>query len=311
MAPSSLATMRAQRSEDVRQRVEAAVGRSLQPVGRDYVLPDGRRVVICYSKLHRDRAGFYLGLPNRLQKEDILILLLNDKHLVFPRAEFLLRYRDDWPKSGNGRPIPGLQLKDGKFVLRIASIGLTVELDDRIDAYRELIHSPARPRVDPVRFGRRFRKANEEAAPLPPAPGSADPDKTIRGVRAHARTLNALAAHLECFGIQPLEVDQHDLPQFDLAWIIKDHLFVAEVKSITEENEGHQLRLGLGQLLFYCHLLRHQALRIIPVLVPEREPFEPEWASLCQSYGIKLIFPPNFEGLRDSREVNRKEIIPG
>lgn len=299
IAPVSIvetATARDQRNEDVRLRIEAAIGQSFRQVGHDYVLPDNRTVVICYSKFHSRNAYFYLGLPSRLQDNDVLVLLLGDKHLVFPRAEALLRYRESYPRSGDGRPIPGLQIRDGKFILRIAPRDLTIVLDDRIDAYGDLINSPGQLQVELSRIGRSFRKADEEAAPLPATPGFPDPDKTGRGVRGHARTLNALAAHLESIGIQPLEANSYD-PPFDLAWVIEDVLFVAEVKSLTEENEEHQLRYGLGQLLRYCDLLSQQAERIVPVLVPEREPSDPRWDRLCRSRGFRFTFPPHFEGI--------------
>ena len=96
------ATARDQRNENVRLRIEAAIGQSLRQVGHDYILPDNRRVVICYSRFHPLNAYFYLGLPSRLLDNDILVLLLGDKHLVFPRAETLLRYKDSYPRSGEG-----------------------------------------------------------------------------------------------------------------------------------------------------------------------------------------------------------------
>ena len=36
-----------------------------------------------------------------------------------------------------------------------------------------------------------------------------------------------------------------------MAWQKDGTVFVAEVKSITAENEEHQLRVGLGQVLRY------------------------------------------------------------
>jgi hypothetical protein len=308
MAPVSMvktATARDQRNEDVRLRIEAAIGQSLRQVGHDYVLPDNRRVVICYSKFHPRNAYFYLGLPSRLLDNDVLVLLLGDKHLVFPRAEALLHYKESYPRSGDGRPIPGLQIRDGKFVLRIAPRGLTIVLDDRIDAYSDLIYAPGQLQVEPSRIGRSFRKADEEVVPLSATPGFPDPDKTGRGARGHARTLNALAAHLESLGIQPLEADSHD-PPFDLAWMIEGVLFVAEIKSLTKENEEHQLRYGLGQLLRYCDLLCQQAGRIVPVLVPEREPSDSRWDRLCRSRGFRLTFPPHFEGLSPDIETGSR-----
>ena len=88
-------------------------------------------------------------------------------------------------------------------------------------------------------------------------------------------------------------------PPFDLAWWKRDILYVAEVKSLTRENEERQLRLGLGQLLRYSHLLRKRAEHVIPVLVPELKPRDPEWGQLCKALNVKLVFPPDFEGLID------------
>jgi hypothetical protein len=50
-----------------------------------------------------------------------------------------------------------------------------------------------------------------------------------------------------------------DEPQYDLAWLAGDTLYVAEVKSLTAANEERQLRLGLGQVLRYTHLLAGRA----------------------------------------------------
>jgi hypothetical protein len=78
---------RAQRREQVRRRVEAVLDRPLRDVGPDYVLPDGRLVAIYYSRTYDD-GGFFLGVKNRIQDDDILVLLLGDEtnpvHLVFP-----------------------------------------------------------------------------------------------------------------------------------------------------------------------------------------------------------------------------------
>jgi hypothetical protein len=65
---------------------------------------------------------------------------------------------------------------------------------------------------------------------------------------------------------------------------------VAEVKSITAQNEEHQLRVGLGQVLRYRHhlsALGHN--RVVAVLVPERQPRDPSWRELCQELGVVLL----------------------
>jgi hypothetical protein len=79
-------------------------------------------------------------------------------------------------------------------------------------------------------------------------------------------------------------------PPFDVAWTCSGILFVAEVKSTTRDNEEHQLRLGLGQLLRYrWQLGRQTSFPVKGILVPESGPSDPEWSALCESLGISLV----------------------
>ncbi len=292
---------RAQRREQVRRRVEAVVGKPLREEGPDYALPDGRLVVIYYSKIH-DRGDTFLGVKNRIRNDDVLVLLLGDetypKHLVFPRAEDLLRHKESFAPVGNDRVVPPIRVSNGSFVLRRPSKGLAISLDDRIDAYYELLYPPDQAETRATPIGRNFREDDEDAVPRAAAPGVPDPDLVGRGNRAHKHTRNALGAYLKSLGIQPLDPVPSD-PAFDLAWRKGDILYVAEVKSLTRENEERQLRLGLGQLLRYSHLLRKRAEHVIPVLVPELKPRDPEWGQLCKALNVQLVFPPDFEGLID------------
>lgn len=123
-------------------------------------------------------------------------------------------------------------------------------------------------------FGQAFRRANEAARSAPKNPFDIDPDLADRGNRGHARTLNAVAAFLEAHGVQPLGPSPND-PLFDLGQARGAAKFVAEVKSLTEANEEHQLRLGLGQVLRYRHALLGRFHPVRPVLVVEREPCDP------------------------------------
>jgi 5-methylcytosine-specific restriction protein A len=292
---------RAERREQVGRRVEGVLGKALREVGPDYVLPDGRLVAIYYSKVHVGGAT-YLGVKNRIKDDDILVLLLGDEatpaHLVFPRAEALLRYRESFSSVGNDRVVPPIHVSDGSYMLRRPSRGLEVLLDDRVDAYHELLNPPDQADAATTPIGRNFTEDDENVVPRAAAPGLADPDLVERGTRAHRRTRNALAAHLKSLGIEPLDPAPTD-PPFDLAWWKGSVLYVAEVKSLTRENEEHQLRLGLGQLLRYCHLLRKRAEHVIPVLAPELGPRDPEWEQLCKALNATLAFPPDFEVLTD------------
>jgi hypothetical protein len=293
---------RAQRREQVRRRVEDVLGKAVREVGSNYVLPDGRLVAIYYSKIH-DGGDTWLGVQNRIKGDDILVLLLGDEtdpeHLVFPRAAALLRYKESFSSVGGDRLAPPIHFTDGSFVLQRPSKGLAIPLDDRIDAYHELLYPLDEAEARAVPIGRAFTEDDEEAVPRPAAPGQSDPDLVGRGNRAHKRTRNRLAAYLKTLGIQPIDPVFRSDPPFDLGWWKEGVLYVAEIKSLTKENEQHQLRLGLGQILQYCHLLRQRAEHVIPVLVPEREPRDPEWGHLCKALSVRLVFPPDYEALID------------
>jgi len=281
-----------------KKRIELVVGCPLLQDGRDYILQDGRRVFINYSKPHHGGGSFYLGLPNRLQPKDALVLLLGDKDLVFPEAEMLLRYKDAYPRSSNRRPIPNLKKIGDKFVLRIERLGLTISLDDRVGAYEELKTAPMRRKIMQAGFGRPYRDVSEAGKRAAPEPFTVDPDLIDRGTRGHARTLNELAAYLRTLGVEPLEPAPGD-PLFDLGWIHEGATHVAEIKSLSRDNQERQLRLGLGQVLRYRHLLGQRIEHVVAVLVTELEPSDLNWNELCGSLDVKLVQPPHFEGLLD------------
>ena len=120
-------------------------------------------------------------------------------------------------------------------------------------------------------------------------PFSVDPALVERGLRGHTDTQNELASVLSNAGIEPRR-GLPPGPNFDLAWQKDGTVFVAEVKSITAENEEHQLRVGLGQVLRYrqrLSALGHD--RVVAVLVPERQPRDPSWRELCQDLGVVLL----------------------
>lgn len=76
--------------------------------------------------------------------------------------------------------------------------------------------------------------------------------------------------------------------------------FVAEVKSLTKDNEVRQLRLGLGQVLSYKHLLNWPGVKTVkPVLAVERRPTEKYWEALCNEHGVILTWPEEFGVLFD------------
>lgn len=107
--------------------------------------------------------------------------------------------------------------------------------------------------------------------------------------QGHADTQNALAQVLRQAGIDPRS-RLPDEPNFDLAWERNGTIFVAEVKSITDDNEEEQLRLGLGQVLRYRHRLRRLGHgQVMAVPVPERSPRDSSWEELCRELGVVLL----------------------
>jgi hypothetical protein len=148
---------------------------------------------------------------------------------------------------------------------------------------------------DEPHFGSRYRPGDEEASAAARQPFSVDPDLVDRGTRAHARTQNALASWVTNCGFAPLSPNGE--PQFDLAWRAGDRTYVAEVKSLTPQNEERQLRLGLGQVLRYRQLLASNGDEVHAVLMVERAPSDERWEELCAALDVLLISPKTLQRL--------------
>jgi len=138
-------------------------------------------------------------------------------------------------------------------------------------------------------------------ADQPPEPETrvfeVDPDLIDRGTTAHKDVQDALAAALRNHGLVPLSPQPGD-PQFDIAWMQDGVAYITEVKSLTDANEERQLRLGLGQVLSYVHLLRWpHATAVRPVLAVEREPTADYWTTLCAEHDIVLTWPEAYDDL--------------
>jgi len=154
--------------------------------------------------------------------------------------------------------------------------------------YRVATDAPAAP-------GRGWRDDDPEVAPAAHAGGS-NPDLSGRGWRAHARTLNALAAHLSGTGAVPLRPTP-DGPQFDCAWEGGGHWWVAEVKSVTDDNEAEQIRRGIGQVVDYRHALADATgSEVRAALVLEREPAS-RYVEVCAGAGVVVAWPGAFDRL--------------
>ncbi|WP_147281273.1 hypothetical protein [Gaiella occulta] len=117
-----------------------------------------------------------------------------------------------------------------------------------------------------------------------------DPDTSQRGLRAHNRTQNLLATALAEAGFSPRS-PKPDEPDFDLAWVDDDNVWVAEVKSTTEKNEERQLRLAIGQVVRYRERLSTDGAIVRAMIAVENAPFDESWIDLCGREGIALVWP--------------------
>lgn len=125
-----------------------------------------------------------------------------------------------------------------------------------------------------------------------------DPDIMERGLKAHSATQDKLAELIGLHGLTPLSPFDKTC-NFDLAWEREDgSVGVAEVKSITEENEAFQVRHGLGQVLDYGHRLTGRGFQPKLFLVLEAKPQDAvHWKPLCAEHGVILTWGPFFPGV--------------
>jgi hypothetical protein len=145
-------------------------------------------------------------------------------------------------------------------------------------------------------IGTPYREADEDTAVAPSKPGIADPATVERGLRGHSQTQNALALAVSGRGLDPRSPTRGE-PNFDLAWTSGSELWVAEIKSITDDNEERQLRMGLGQILRYRHDLRKEGWTVRGVIVAEREPSDPGWRDVASAVDVVLVSPSTWESI--------------
>jgi hypothetical protein len=170
-----------------------------------------------------------------------------------------------------------------------------IALEDAVPAMLSSRGPTTAPAAAAGALGTGYREANEDAASAPRDAFTIDPNKIDRGLRGHATTQNALAGLVRGRGLTPLSPTSATA-NYDLAWE-DGALYVAEVKSLTAQNQTQQLRLGLGQVLDYQALLATPARKVVPVLAVELEPTDKRWMALCSSLGVILTWPPGFAGL--------------
>lgn len=237
------------------------------------------------------RPGWYVGLENYQQlgnplELEIIRIFQKDLSLLIHQLAFDVGSPLYFPfEMGEIRPLRPMQ--GYLFKLPLFFVTLFGEI---LGEYNKQILLVKDNNV--ALFGTEYRVADEEAAVAERDPFSIDPSIVERGLHGHAATQNALAYFLKSKHLMPLSPGPNE-PNYDLAWKLGDEIWIAEVKSTTNENEEKQLRLGLGQVLRYCQLLKQKG-QVHGMLVIERPPTGPDWIELCEDHNIQLIWPEIF-----------------
>lgn len=133
-----------------------------------------------------------------------------------------------------------------------------------------------------------------------------DGDASTTGWADHEDTVARLHTQVIDAGLTPLPRSELAV-ECDLAWRTADTLVVVEVKSINEENESHQVRLGLGQVIDYRTALEctDQPIRaIVAVSGPARSG---RWPTVCETSRVEFVDPPTFGTLFRQLEAKRDQ----
>ena len=238
------------------------------------------------------RPGWYVGLEEYQRLENTLEL---ETIRVFQKELFALKSQlaeEVGPPTyfpfemGDNRPMRPMQ--GYLFKLPLFFVKLFSESLGQNAFGKHLIYD----RKSGENFGVDYRIADEETSVAECDPFSLDPAIVERGLHGHAAAQNALAEFLINQQLTPLSPGPGE-PSYDLAWKIDNEIWIAEIKSITNSNEEKQLRLGLGQVLRYCHLLQAKG-KIHGVLAIERAPSDISWITLCEDHNILLVWPEVF-----------------
>lgn len=154
-------------------------------------------------------------------------------------------------------------------------------------------------------IGRDYQPAAISTSPsktVAPARGS-DPDLSGRGRAAHDELQNTIAGLAQEAGRSPLSPRPSD-PQFDLAWHNADTLTVVEVKSTTENNEVHQVRLAIGQIMEYSGILSAVHNRVRPVIAVENPISRASLITACEQAGVTLVWPGHFVDIFTADDIS-------
>ena len=152
-------------------------------------------------------------------------------------------------------------------------------------------------------FGRGYVFANEESRQVEPSDLFAtDPNLLDRALQIHSLTQNTVANWVLGETLIPQSPISSGC-DFDIAWESDFGRVVCEVKSLSDENEVHQFRFGLGQVLEYA-----QKLKASPVLMFSRRPIQLELINAANNAGVAVLWPEILSNYspRDLRILQKK-----
>ena len=182
------------------------------------------------------------------------------------------------------------------------------DLDELLtEALALLPHAVVRPgprrkdRSGPVKVSRISPDRRAELIPYAPQEGPihaaytdpipANTELIDRGNSAHRELEERIEKLCRDAKLDPKK--ERALADIDIGWVDGDALYIVEVKSLTEENEVRQLRLGLGQVLDYRSALTGKGnwTTVHAILAVEQEPSDLRWKELCATVGVQLVWP--------------------
>ncbi len=135
-------------------------------------------------------------------------------------------------------------------------------------------------------FGKEYIFADEESRDVAESElFSADPNLLDRALQIHSLTQNTVANWVIGNSLTP-HSPASTYCDFDIAWESDFGKVVCEVKSLSNENEVHQFRLGLGQVLEYA-----QKLEALPVLMFSRRPTQSALIDAANRAGVVVLWP--------------------
>lgn len=135
-------------------------------------------------------------------------------------------------------------------------------------------------------FGREYIFADEESRDVEESElFSADPNLLDRALQIHSLTQNTVANWVIGSSLTP-HSPVSTYCDFDIAWESDFGKVVCEIKSLSDENEVHQFRLGLGQVLEYA-----QKLEALPVLMFSRRPKQSALIDAANKAGVVVLWP--------------------